>query len=462
VPFTVEPILAVSTHIVATKGDTICLGNSDTYIATSVNGGTSPVYSWLVNGSVVSGVTGNTYTYIPANGDVIKCILTSNAACAIPNTATSNTITMLVNPLTHPTVTMFPPSTDTLCVGTVQSYSVTFTQGGTAPAFVWTVNWIPVASGTTNYTYTPNNGDIIRCGMISSSPCPVPDTAFGIDTMVVKGYDTPKVAIVGLTGMSACQGNMTTLTANTTYGGWGPTYYWTVNGMTVTGNGGQYSYYPADSDKVSVTLISNYPCPIPTDTATDMVTVVVDPIIIVTITDSYGGLVTIAASDTLVAHVLNGGTDPTYQWYKNGIIIPGATAFELIENDFKDKDSVSCDVTTGSGSACEGVIGHNWIILEVAPTGVATIGAAISDIKLTPNPNTGIFMVEGTIAVNNKDVTLQITNVIGQQVYNETVPVTGNKLHSRVSMDAGLANGIYILHVITDAGSSVVRFSVER
>ncbi len=76
----------------------ICAGSSVTFTATPVNGGSSPAYQWKVNGNII-GTNNPAYNYTPVNGDAVTCVLTSNATCITGNPATSNTITMTVNPL---------------------------------------------------------------------------------------------------------------------------------------------------------------------------------------------------------------------------------------------------------------------------------------------------------------------------------------------------------------------------
>jgi hypothetical protein len=69
-----------------------------TFRATPFNGGTTPAYQWIMNGSN-AGTNTNSYTYVPADGDAVTCIVTSNATCVSGNPATSNPITMVVNSL---------------------------------------------------------------------------------------------------------------------------------------------------------------------------------------------------------------------------------------------------------------------------------------------------------------------------------------------------------------------------
>ena len=90
---TVTPSISITP-----SANNICGGTPITFIATSTNGGNSPVYQWLINGNNAGtnspSFTSNTLTY----GDVVSCQLTSNAVCSIPPDVTSNGITMSVYP----------------------------------------------------------------------------------------------------------------------------------------------------------------------------------------------------------------------------------------------------------------------------------------------------------------------------------------------------------------------------
>lgn len=71
-------------------------GVSVTFTATPTNGGTTPSYQWKVNGTNV-GTNSATYTTATlTNAQIVSCVMTSNAACASPATATSNSITMTI------------------------------------------------------------------------------------------------------------------------------------------------------------------------------------------------------------------------------------------------------------------------------------------------------------------------------------------------------------------------------
>lgn len=89
----VNPDIAIT----ANPASTICDGDVVTFTATQINGGAAPSYQWFV-GNTPTGVN-STYSYTPANGDAVSCVLTGNAVCASVPTDTSNVIAITVHPL---------------------------------------------------------------------------------------------------------------------------------------------------------------------------------------------------------------------------------------------------------------------------------------------------------------------------------------------------------------------------
>jgi hypothetical protein len=106
---TVSASATPTVTISSNKGSSVCSGTTVTYNVTGYTaGGTSPypTFQWRVNGTPVPGETGNSFTYEPANNDVITCVMTTNDPCASSPTATSNSITMTVTPTVIPSVTI--------------------------------------------------------------------------------------------------------------------------------------------------------------------------------------------------------------------------------------------------------------------------------------------------------------------------------------------------------------------
>lgn len=99
---------------ISTNHTTICQNSIDSFTAFASNGGSSPTYQWTVNNSSVGT---NSFIFASStlnNNDVLRCFLTSNSSCAVPDTSSSNSIALTVNPNPIPLV-----SNDTAaCAGT--------------------------------------------------------------------------------------------------------------------------------------------------------------------------------------------------------------------------------------------------------------------------------------------------------------------------------------------------------
>lgn len=96
---TVNQKVVPSVTIAANRLMPINLGDTVTFTATPINGGTNPKYEWSNSGSDLLGDSTPSFTCDTLkNGDIISCILTSNVTCALPKTAISDSITMLVKP----------------------------------------------------------------------------------------------------------------------------------------------------------------------------------------------------------------------------------------------------------------------------------------------------------------------------------------------------------------------------
>ena len=222
----VNPVITPSVSITSSITDTICVGTSVTFTATSSGGGSAPLYQWIRNSIPVA--TGISYTYLPANGDSVRCLLTSSSACTMPATAGSNTITMLVNPVITPSVSITSSTSDTICAGTLVIFTATSSGGGTAPLYQWVRNG-SVADTSTSYTYTPSNGDSVRCLLTGSSSCTMPAaTSSNTIVMIVDTLSIPAISVTGPSPVAV--GSTFTLTATVTNAGSSYSIDWYNNG----------------------------------------------------------------------------------------------------------------------------------------------------------------------------------------------------------------------------------------
>ncbi|MEI6349350.1 MAG: hypothetical protein WCP69_15500, partial [Bacteroidota bacterium] len=161
---------------IAASSTIICAGNSVTFTATPTNGGT-PSYQWKVAG-VNSGTNSPTFTTTSlTNGQVVTCVMTSNATCVTGSPATSNSITITVNQ--SPTSITANASSAVVCPGGSVTYQyATSSNGSCSGANNWEYQWENTSGGvvrawstTANFTTTISNSTTYRLRMRCSG-CP--------------------------------------------------------------------------------------------------------------------------------------------------------------------------------------------------------------------------------------------------------------------------------------------------
>jgi Secretion system C-terminal sorting domain len=169
---TVDPHQSPAVIVSANPGTIVCQSTSVTFTAGATAGGATPAYTWFKN-NVNSG-SGNTYTYIPVNGDVVYVMLTSSYHCATTPTANSSHLAMEVDAPTAPVVTISPNPGLSIASGQTLTLTATVANGGPTPSYQWLVNGIAIPGATTpTFVYSNyNDGDSATCHVLSSGGCP--------------------------------------------------------------------------------------------------------------------------------------------------------------------------------------------------------------------------------------------------------------------------------------------------
>jgi uncharacterized protein YjdB len=270
---TMSPTVVPSVTISSSMGDTVCAGNIVNFSAVITNGGSGPIYQWAVNG--VNSGTGNTFSYVPTNGDVVSVMLTSSAVCATPATVNS-AMAMTVLPKLMPSVAVSAIPGVIVCQGSVVNFTATPTNGGITPLYEWKRNNITVGAGPA-FSYVPADNDVITCKMTSDYECPLmPAVTSNPVTMEVNAPVTPAVTILASPGTDVSAGIPVTLTAMITNSVPFPSYQWSVNGVPVAG--ATLPSFTSDEfknlDIVSCAVTSGGGCPGLTGTGTVTMSVV--------------------------------------------------------------------------------------------------------------------------------------------------------------------------------------------
>jgi hypothetical protein len=163
-----------SVAITVSPSTGICSGSSVTFSAAATNGGNAPSYQWKINGNNVGNNSPLFTSSNISNNDVITCVMTSNAPCVSPNSATSNAISMTVFPTVAPAVSIAASSTS-ICNGANVLFTATPVNGGISPSYQWKLNGNIVGNNSNTLSIdTLSNNDLVVCEMTSNANCATP------------------------------------------------------------------------------------------------------------------------------------------------------------------------------------------------------------------------------------------------------------------------------------------------
>lgn len=377
ISMTVNPTAVTSVSITSSMGSTSCSGQSVTFTATATNGGT-PAYQWYVNGSPVGTNSATYLTSTLSDGNTISCAMTSSLGCPSPATATSNVITMTVNPTVTPTVSITANPGNTICGGTNVTFTASATNEGSSPTYQWYLNGSPVGTNSTTYSNSSLlNGNTVYCVVTSSTPCVTgPIASSNTITMNVTTPLAPSVSI-SASATSICPGTNVTFTASTTNGGGSPGYQWKVNGSNVGTNSSTFSSSSLNNgDVVTCVLTTSLSCVTSSSVNSNGITITVNPTTIssVSISSSEGATICSGTSVTFTASTTNGGT-PTYQWYLNGSPV-GTNSATFVTSTLNTNDAVSCEMVSSLPCNSPAVANSNVIVMTVNSTAMPTVAIA--------------------------------------------------------------------------------------
>ena len=155
---------------------------------------------------------------------------------------------------------------------------------------------------------------------------------------------------------------------------------------------------------------------------------------------------------------------PTFQWVVNRVPVSGATSSTFALQIYTN-DTVFCLV--GGNPPCPATfvvpgVSNAIVINSGSYLGVSSITQGMGDISLYPNPNTGSFLLSGTInAGSGSAVTYEVSNMLGQVVYRGTTTPQNGRINERITL-GNAAAGSYLLRVNTDAGSQTFHFVISK
>ena len=281
----------------------------------------TPAYQWLRNNAALAGATSSTFTIgstSPGDAGTYSVVISNGAGAVTSNgaTLTVNTTSTPTTPVTGPVVTT-QPSSQTVAAGANVTFAVGVT--GTAPlAYQWRWNGAAI-SGATAATLQLTSVHVSAAGtytvMVSN---PAGSALSQNATLTVNG--APSIT-THPTGQTLNAGERLSLSVSAT----GPgalSYQWQKDGGALTGGDGAtltIAAVQANDAGTYRAIVSNEHGAV--TTAAAVVAVRVPPRIAAAPADrtaAAGTSVTFSTEATAYP-------PPTYQWFKDGIAIGGAT-----------------------------------------------------------------------------------------------------------------------------------------
>jgi len=157
------------------------------------------------------------------------------------------------------------------------------------------------------------------------------------------------------------------------------------------------------------------------------------------------------------ANATNTVPSTTYQWERNGIVIPGATNSKYLTNTLSEHDVIT--VLVRNNMSCSGV---DSAIGSTFPLSISSVSAS-EGVHVFPNPTTGSFTITAAFSFpNDSHVGIEVANTLGQTVFKDFGSVANGQLNKEIHLANAIPNGIYFLRVVSGNTFWVTSFSVAR
>ncbi|MGE5425093.1 MAG: FISUMP domain-containing protein, partial [Syntrophothermus sp.] len=162
----------------------------------------------------------------------------------IPLTVTPGTTLLVVPAVTE----------DTVCAGTMVTFSAVVFFGGTDLSYEWKVNGITRGTSPT-FSWVPQNGDEVTCVVTSAiSTCIANNPATSSPIVMTVNPVLPVSVTIAASQNPVCGNVPVTFTTVPVNGGTTPSYQWMVNGLNAGSNTPVFTYTPQQNDNVTCQL----------------------------------------------------------------------------------------------------------------------------------------------------------------------------------------------------------------
>jgi hypothetical protein len=396
----------------------ICAGQKVMFKASATGGGSEPKFEWFVNNVSVQNSTLNTFSSSDlVDNDKVSCIMTSNSACASPNTASSNEIIISVVESVRPTVEIFSDQSE-ICAGQKILFKASATGGGSEPKFEWFVNNVSVQNSTLN-TFSSSDlvdNEKVSCTLTSNSSCASSSTAISNEIIVkVNLAIIPSIQLI-YSDDTVCKDAIVKLELQTQNMGTGTIYKWYKNGQLVGGDNHLNINQLSQDDAIWCSITTQaVNCNIEVSAISDTFNANVYP---ATIFEVFQRGDSIFATEGYLA----------YSWYFNEkLIARGPNNFLVPEKP----GLYTVNITDPNG--CAGV----YASIDFVPTSIKNSKNNI--FQIYPNPTDGKIYIQFS---NLQKGLIRIYQVNGQEIISPTEVKNLNRYSIDIS---NYPEGMYII-----------------
>ena len=408
---TVSSSVVPAVTISASPSLTVCTNGSVTFTATPINGGSSPQYQWVSNGNN-AGSNSATYTVTsPANGQVVYCVLTSNASCASPATATSRHDTLTVH------TAMFTNFSRNICQG--DSFVFNNRVLKQTGVFIDTLSTVAGCDSFVTLNLTVNPVTIL---IRNASVCYGGSFAFNGQTYSQGGsYRDTLTAVTGCDSIIVLNLVVQPLITNQVSAAICSGDIYNFNGRQLTAGGVYYDTLTTGSGCDSAVTLN------------------------LTVHQQQLPVVTLSGNDTLSTTSF-----ASYQWLFNNQDVTGATA--------------STYIATQNGSYSVAIVDTNGCrdTSTTTPVVHVSINQLIKDatVRLFPNPTAAQLHVQVS-GLSGNQLSIRVYDVYGKLVYSGEESLVNGQSKSELNLQQ-FTSGVYLIQLLGEDLNVSRRIEIVR
>jgi len=269
----------------------ICSGDTTNITLTASMPGTTYSYTASASSPLITGFTSgnqNPIRQVCINSDTTIGTVYYHVVPYL-DPCFGDTVTFAVNVIPTSELTFqIAASSNPVCMGKSDTFSVTNLIGGENAIYQWFVNGMVTGPNAPVFNYIPANEDKVQCSIISSEFCTPGKIAYSqkISVTVIQ-VTSADVGIVP-NANPICMGHPVTLRAIPVNGGDHPSFQWLLNGIVIGTDTSLYTFVPENGDQVICILTSNLQCVNNNTTADTFLIHVIDPHKVTDTTLCYG------------------------------------------------------------------------------------------------------------------------------------------------------------------------------